>query len=194
MPRAARGSLSAPAIATSFSRRFSSAGVAPEGSISSGRNPFRSAMSAIEKPEPQSVAPAARTTREPRAGWRLRKHADYQRVYAEGKKRRSTYMSWFLAPQVERSAARVGLTVGKILGKAHERNRIKRRIREVLRRHVDQLPFGGDLILHPQRSVLTLEFAKLEEEIVRILLQANAELSRSNSIRSSRSRGRQVTP
>lgn len=113
-------------------------------------------------------------------GSRLCKHADYQRVYAEGRKRRSASMSWFLAPQQEPLLPRVGLTVGKVLGKAHERNRIKRRLREVLRRHVDQLPAGCDLILHPHRIVLTLEFSKLEAEIVRILQQANAERARAN--------------
>jgi ribonuclease P protein component len=65
--------------------------------------------------------------------------------------------------------------VGKVLGKAHERNRIKRRMRDVLRRHVNQLPAGCDLVLHPHRSVLTLEFSKLEAEILRILQQANVE-------------------
>ena len=88
-------------------------------------------------------------------------------------------MSWFLAPQQETSAsARVGLTVGKVMGPAHERNRIKRRMREALRRHVDLLPQGCDLILHPRRTVLTVDFAKLEAEIVRILQQANAETAR----------------
>jgi ribonuclease P protein component len=72
----------------------------------------------------------------------------------------------------------VGLTAGKILGKAHDRNRIKRRLREVLRRHVNLLPQHCDLILHPRRIVLTIEFAKLEAEIVRILQQANAEAAR----------------
>jgi ribonuclease P protein component len=129
-------------------------------------------MSATQKPRPQS---AVSTTRESLAGARLCKHADFQRVYAEAKKRRSTYMSWFLAPQAERGTPRVGLTVGKVLGKAHERNRIKRRMRDVLRRHVNQLPAGCDLVLHPHRSVLTLEFSKLEAEILRILQQANAE-------------------
>lgn len=110
------------------------------------------------------------------AGSRLRKHADYQRAYAAGRKHRSTYMSWFLAPQIPSTGApRVGLTVGKVLGKAHERNRIKRRLREALRRHVNLLPPDCDLILHPNRSVLTIEFTKLEAEIVRILRQANAE-------------------
>ena len=77
------------------------------------------------------------------------------------------------------SAPRVGLTVGKVIGKAHERNRIKRRMREALRRHVDLLPAGFDLILHPRRSVLTVEFAQLEAEIVRILQQAAADASRA---------------
>ena len=66
-----------------------------------------------------------------------------------------------------------------MLGKAHERNRIKRRMREALRRHVELLPEGFDLILHPRRTILTIEFSKLEAEIVRILQQANAEAARN---------------
>jgi ribonuclease P protein component len=113
---------------------------------------------------------------------RLRRHADYQRAYAGSRKRQSSSVSWFLARQTAAFAGaalpagpRVGLTAGKVLGKAHERNRIKRRMREVLRRHVELVPDGFDLILHPRRIVLTLEFKKLEAEIVRILHQARAE-------------------
>ena len=97
-------------------------------------------------------------------------------------------MSWFLAPQpanagssrfpVYLTGPRVGLTVGKVIGKAHERNRIKRRMRDILRRHVDLLPQGCDLILHPRRCVLALDFVKLEAEVVRILGQANAGKAR----------------
>jgi ribonuclease P protein component len=122
-------------------------------------------------------------------GARLRKHADYQRAYAASRKRQSNSMSWFLAPQAAEGqpakgmialppGSRVGLTAGKVLGKAHERNRIKRRMREALRRHVDLLPQGFDLIFHPRRQVLNLEFTKLEAEIVRILQQASAEAAR----------------
>jgi ribonuclease P protein component len=118
-------------------------------------------------------------------GLRLRKHADYQRAYAASRKRQSNSMSWFIAPQAGEDPAhpkptpRVGLTAGKVVGKAHERNRIKRRMREALRRHVDLLPLGCDLIFHPRRPVLTIEFAKLEAEIVRILQQAKAEAART---------------
>ena len=91
-------------------------------------------------------------------------------------------MSWFLAAQAAAGpdTPRVGLTAGKVLGKAHERNRIKRRLREVLRRHLDLLPPASDLILHPRRSVLTIDFAKLEAEVVRILIQARADAAHAS--------------
>jgi len=121
------------------------------------------------------------------AAFRLRKHSDYLRAYAAARKRQSATMSWFLAPQTQDAqhgegaphAGRIGLTVGKVLGKAHQRNRIKRRMREALRRHIDLVPAGFDLIFHPRTGVLTIDFVKLEAEIVRILQQAVAEASRN---------------
>jgi ribonuclease P protein component len=127
------------------------------------------------------------------AAVRLRKHADFQRAYAAARKRQSQSMSWFLAQRTEAAAgevscsARVGLTVGKVLGAAHERNRIKRRMREALRRHVDRLPAGFDLIFHPRRTVLEMEFAQLEAEILRILEQAQAETARAAKLPAPRS-------
>jgi ribonuclease P protein component len=143
-----------------------------------------------------------RSTKQSLAGLRLRKHSDYERAYAVSRKRQSASMSWFLAlaprqpgalsdeqkARIEPLSARVGLTAGKVLGKAHERNRIKRRMREALRRHLDLLPAESDLILHPRRAVLTMEFSKLEAEIVRILTQARADAERFAS------RSRLVTP
>ena len=130
---------------------------------------------------PASLAGPAK--RQSMVGARLRKHADYQRAYAASRKRQSASMSWFLAPQslecTQAAGPRIGLTVGKVIGKAHERNRIKRRIREALRRHLDLLPTGIDLILHPRRTVLTIEFAKLEAEVMRILQQAKSEAARN---------------
>ncbi len=150
-------------------------------------------MSIPHKVSSEQAAPASVPRAQSLVGVRLRKHADYQRAYAAGRKRQSASMSWFLAPQSEPlpgsvpgpiqiqgsiQGSRVGLTAGKVLGKAHERNRIKRRMREILRRHVELLPAGFDLILHPRRSVLTAEFSKLEDEVVRILGQAKAEAAR----------------
>ena len=145
-------------------------------------------MNAPNKPE--AIKPDkpnhSRSPKKTMAGVRLRKHADFQRAYAASRKRQSASMSWFLAPQSEiglggrqrPSGPRVGFTAGRVLGKAHERNRIKRRMREVIRRHVELLPEGADLILHPRRVVLTMEFGKLEAEVVRILTQARVDAAK----------------
>jgi ribonuclease P protein component len=121
------------------------------------------------------IQPAAQ--KQSLAPFRLRRHADFQRAYAAARKHQSASMSWFLAPHpsVNGPEPRVGFTAGKVLGKAHERNRIKRRLREAIRRHTDLLPPASDLIFHPRRAVLSLEFPKLEAEIVRILSQARVE-------------------
>ena len=108
----------------------------------------------------------------PAADHRLRKHADYQRVYREGRKSFSASMSYFYALRDAGSATapgpRVGLTAGKVLGKAVERNRIKRRMRDIVRRRATLISADVDIVVHPRRSVLTIEFAKLESEVVRI--------------------------
>jgi ribonuclease P protein component len=122
---------------------------------------------------------------------RLRKHADYQRVYKAARKQFSTSMSWFAANRVHEATQhihaegipgpRVGLTVGKVLGKAHERNRIKRRLREIVRCHLPELPDGVDLILHPKRSVMTMDFVKLKAEVLRIFRQAAAQAGKAGA-------------
>jgi ribonuclease P protein component len=133
--------------------------------------------------QPTGQAPPKTIRHQSLTGLRMRKHADYQRAYNAGRKRQSASMCWFLAPRHPQLDARVtgprvGLTAGKVVGKAHERNRIKRRMREALRRHTALFPQGYDLILHPRRSVLTLDFAKLEAEVVRILQQAKADAAK----------------
>jgi ribonuclease P protein component len=49
-----------------------------------------------------------------------------------------------------REARRVGVIVGRRFGGAVERNRMKRRLRELLRTHPDAVPPGWDWILLPR--------------------------------------------
>jgi ribonuclease P protein component len=112
---------------------------------------------------------------------RLRKHADYQRVYAASRKQFGKQLSYFFtlrqplgpdgAPQraLPPDAARVGLTVSKgMAARAVDRNRIKRRMREAVRKHLALLHSPVDVVLHPRRSVLDLDFAALEREVATV--------------------------
>ena len=148
------------------------------------------APTSVPRPKPTLAAPAGASAGSaeslsgnvPASKRRLRKHADYQRAYKAARKQFSSSMSWFLALRstlpappalpVVPAGPRVGLTVGKVLGKAHERNLIKRRMREAVRSSIDELPDGIDLILHPKRSVMAMDFVKLQAEVLRIFRQA----------------------
>jgi len=96
---------------------------------------------------------------------RLLKHADFQAVYKQGKRHFSGNVTVFYRDRNDQAGPRVGFTVGKVLGGAVERNRIRRRLRAAVQRHVTQLARPLDVVLHPRKAVLTLEFAKLESEV-----------------------------
>lgn len=55
--------------------------------------------------------------------------------------------------------------MGKVLGGAVERNRIRRRMRAAVQGRLGQLARPVDVVLHPRKSVLELEFSKLDAEI-----------------------------
>ncbi len=125
-------------------------------------------------------------TKTPNALLRLRKHADYQRVYSASRKQFAKQGSFFFSvrPADRRSETpgpRIGLTVGKVLGKAHERNRIKRRLREHIRHQAHILTFPVDVILHPRRTAMTLPTEVLEKEITQIFRTIQNTLLRQNA-------------
>lgn len=101
-------------------------------------------------------------------GSRLLKHADFQAVYQQGRKHFSGNVIAFYRESGRSGGPRVGFTVGKVLGGAVERNRIRRRMRAAVRRHVSKLAKPLDVVLHPRKSVLTLKFAQLEAEVGQI--------------------------
>lgn len=115
----------------------------------------------------------------PRAA-RLLKHCDFDRVYKQGRRHFSPHMTVFYLRQAEGAlpetglperSSRVGFTVGRMLGGAVERNRIKRRLREAvrLRRSVLEGACAVDVVINPKKSVLTLEFSLVLEEVGRAL-------------------------
>ncbi len=75
-------------------------------------------------------------------------------------------MTVFYLRQAEGNA-RVGFTVGRVLGGAVERNRIKRRLRETVRQRRSILTGPVDVVINPKKSVLKVEFPILLEEIGR---------------------------
>jgi ribonuclease P protein component len=105
---------------------------------------------------------------------RLHHRAEYDAVYREGKRKTGREVTVFLRPNgLHRS--RFGWSVKRALGTAVRRNRIRRRLREVVRLHRQEIALGWDLVIHPRSSAATAKFSSLEAELMKLLPQRIAE-------------------
>lgn len=107
-----------------------------------------------------------RGARFPRSA-RLLRHADFERVYQQGRRHFSAHMTLFYLPRATGEGMRVGFTVGRGLGGAVERNRIKRRLREAVRLRQPAAATDVDVVINPKKSVPQVDFAELRGEVSR---------------------------
>jgi ribonuclease P protein component len=100
---------------------------------------------------------------------RLRRRAEYERCYREGRRRGGALLVVHAFPN-EMGRPRLGLTVGRAVGGAAARNRLKRRVREIYRRWSERSRLPGlDLVVHAKRPAAAAPFAELRSELERLL-------------------------
>lgn len=63
---------------------------------------------------------------------------------------------------------RIGYTVGKKLGKAHIRNRVRRRLREIYRLHEGQFLPGWDIVVVARSQAVDASFQELTSSFLRL--------------------------
>jgi ribonuclease P protein component len=84
-------------------------------------------------------------------------------------------------PGQEPGSARVGFTCSKKVGNAVERNRVKRRLREIVRLAPEgEMRTGYDYVLVGRRAALDLSFERMVQDFERALGRVHAEPSGSN--------------
>jgi ribonuclease P protein component len=133
------------------------------------------------------VQPPRRSQRFPRAV-RLLRHADFERVYKQGRRHFSASMTVFYLPRQEQSRSgasvglRIGFTVGRALGESVVRNRMKRRLREAVRLARPAHGPDVDVVINPKKSLLGAEFSAVVNEVSRAFQAIEQKLRASNAI------------
>ncbi len=137
-----------------------------------------------------SRMPTKKTAGFPRAA-RLLRHADFERVYKQGRRHFSASMTVFYWARPEAAGAemqtktragapsavaqgrsaphglRVGFTVGRVLGGAVQRNRMKRRLREAVRMTLPAPGVAADVVINPKKGLLAADFVDVVNEVKR---------------------------
>jgi ribonuclease P protein component len=118
------------------------------------------------------------------------RHSDFERVYKLGRRHFSVSMNLFYLQRdpaaANASGLRVGFTVGRVLGGAVERNRIKRRMREAVRltRPPQATSPDADIVINPKKAVLTADFNSLVNELRQSFVALKEKLEKQPQLKS----------
>ncbi|MEJ2682952.1 MAG: ribonuclease P protein component [Candidatus Sulfobium sp.] len=97
----------------------------------------------------------------------LSRRGDFNKVFELGSKFSSRYLVTYARPN-GLSFSRLGLSVSKKIGKAVVRNRIRRLLREALRKQLTEKSVRYDFVLVARSASVGAGFADLSKEIARV--------------------------
>jgi ribonuclease P protein component len=104
---------------------------------------------------------------------RLTHHSEYEYVKREGISHRKKLLMLSVA-EIEKTARwRAGFVTSRRLGPAVVRNRVRRRLREIVRRHQRELRKGVWFIVIARPAAATATYRTLEDEWLRLASRAS---------------------
>ena len=104
---------------------------------------------------------------------RLRSPRDFQRTRRRGRSVSGAYLTLHYVRQAgDPAPTRAGFSVGKRVGNAVVRNRVKRRLREAIRRLLADVPPGWDIVLSGKPDASQAEYSALAGEVRALLGRA----------------------
>jgi ribonuclease P protein component len=100
--------------------------------------------------------------RDVKVRYTLKKNSDFRRLYAKGKSAATPYLVLYCRKN-RLDHNRAGYTVSTKLGHAVVRNRVRRRLREIVRLNAGAVRPGFDLVLVARSRAVGAEYKKLEQ-------------------------------
>ena len=95
---------------------------------------------------------------------RLKKNKEFNYIYKKGERVSTEHFTLFVVKSKYENY-KIGFSVSKKLGKANKRNKLKRRLKEIVRKDIKVLPFRNYVLL-AREGVQELDFILLKEEII----------------------------
>lgn len=99
---------------------------------------------------------------------RLRRNKDYKTVFAQGKSFSSKYVVFYFMG----GTPKYGFIASKKVGNAVQRNRAKRLMREVIRRHLSELQQNLEIVCIARASLKGVSYSDVEKSVLNALKKA----------------------
>ena len=103
---------------------------------------------------------------------RLRNRAEFQCVYRDGARWTSPLFAAIFRQAETGEPGKTGLAVSRAIGNAVVRNRVKRRLREAVRRNLAALADGCEIVLQARRRIVDSDWPAIEADVRRAFEQA----------------------
>lgn len=100
---------------------------------------------------------------------RIRKRQDYLRIYDQGEKIHTRSFT-IITFSNQTGMRRLGTAVGKKVGNAVKRNRIKRLLREFFRQNKNRFPESQDIVIIAKKGIKTLAYRDVYAELEKRVL------------------------
>src|SRR5881227_3584428 len=104
---------------------------------------------------------------------RLRRRSEYDRVRRDGTTRHGKLLMLNVAAMENSDPSRAGFVTSRRLGGAVVRNRVRRRLREIVRQHQHELREGVWIVLVARKDAATAGYRALEHEWLRLARRAS---------------------
>jgi ribonuclease P protein component len=101
----------------------------------------------------------------------LRRKADFEAIARHGRSRSDRLLS-LRALRTDRGHTRIGISTPRAIGGAVARNRVRRRLRELVRERYATLPPGWDLLLIPRPEAVRATYGELRQTLGVLLERA----------------------
>jgi ribonuclease P protein component len=104
--------------------------------------------------------------------YRLRKNAQFRYVYNKGRSCANRTLSLVYVRTGPPGVLRVGFSVSKKVGKAVQRNRIKRLLREACRSYLPEIKTGHLIVFVARHDAANADFVRVRSEMHALLAKA----------------------
>ena len=100
---------------------------------------------------------------------RIKKNEEFQKVFRKGKSFANRQFVVYCLKKEDQTAFRIGLSVGKKVGKAVTRNQIKRYIRQTFLELKDDVRQDMDYVIIARNPAATLDFHETKKSLEHVL-------------------------